>query len=67
MVDNPAQQGFAMAGIKISSRCSRRAAPYWATEETFVGDHESDDVGRDAPMPAIRGTEIERQGSTQQP
>jgi hypothetical protein len=31
------------------------------SQETFAGSHGN---GREAPIPAIRGTEIERQGST---
>jgi hypothetical protein len=40
---------------RLSAGCGFR-------KETFAGAHGN---GRDAPIPAIRGTEIERQGSTQ--
>src|SRR5260370_36404955 len=32
----------------------RLSARYWLSDETFVGVHKSDDVGRDAPIPAVR-------------
>jgi hypothetical protein len=42
----------------------RLSARHWLSDETFVGVHKSDDVGRDAPKAAIGPTAIEPTRST---
>jgi hypothetical protein len=37
----------------------RLSARYWLRDETFVGVHKSDDVGRDAPVSAVREKPLE--------
>jgi hypothetical protein len=38
----------------------RLSARYWLSDETCVGDHQSDDVGRDAPIAVIGLTSLAR-------
>ena len=53
-----------MTGMKNQFPLFRMSARYWLSDETFVGVHKSDDLGRDAPIAVIGQTSLARLPTT---
>ena len=53
-----------MTGMKDQFPLFRMSARYWLSDDTFVGVHKSDDLGRDAPIAVIGQTSLARLPTT---